>query len=108
MPKHFAMPSLMADLGVIEPRFNVLIAAVVIGMALVAIALGTAPTAWRLHRRAARSTAIAPAADARPHGARLHERPIIGLVLGGWLTEDYSWRWVFYINVPIGILTFLG
>jgi len=58
-PKHFAMPSLMADLGVIEPRFNVLIAAVVIGMALVAIALGIAPTAWRLHRRAARSTAIA-------------------------------------------------
>ena len=42
-PKHFAMPSLMADLGVIEPRFNVLIAAVVIGMALVAIALGIAP-----------------------------------------------------------------
>jgi len=24
-------------------------------------------------------------------------------VLGGWLTDDYSWRWVFYINVPIGI-----
>jgi ABC-type antimicrobial peptide transport system permease subunit len=50
-PKHFAMPSLMADLGTIEPRFNVLIAAVVIGMALVAVALGIAPTAWRLHRR---------------------------------------------------------
>ena len=34
--------------------------------------------------------------------------PIIGPSLGGWLTEDFSWRWVFYINVPIGILAFLG
>ncbi len=34
--------------------------------------------------------------------------PIIGPVLGGWLTYNYSWRWVFYINVPIGILAFLG
>ena len=29
--------------------------------------------------------------------------PIMGPVLGGWLTESYSWRWVFYVNVPIGI-----
>jgi MFS transporter, DHA2 family, multidrug resistance protein len=34
--------------------------------------------------------------------------PIIGPVLGGWLTENYSWRWDFYINVPVGILAFLG
>lgn len=34
--------------------------------------------------------------------------PILGPMLGGWLTEDYSWRWVFYINVPIGILAFLS
>jgi DHA2 family multidrug resistance protein len=34
--------------------------------------------------------------------------PIIGPALGGWLTEDYSWRWVFYINLPFGILAFLG
>jgi MFS transporter, DHA2 family, multidrug resistance protein len=34
--------------------------------------------------------------------------PIIGPTLGGWLTEELSWRWVFYINVPIGILAFLG
>ncbi|MDR3629478.1 MAG: DHA2 family efflux MFS transporter permease subunit [Desulfocapsaceae bacterium] len=34
--------------------------------------------------------------------------PILGPVLGGWLTEDYNWRWVFYINLPIGILAFLG
>jgi DHA2 family multidrug resistance protein len=31
--------------------------------------------------------------------------PIIGPVLGGWLTDTYSWRWVFYINIPIGILS---
>ena len=30
--------------------------------------------------------------------------PMLGPVLGGWLTDQYSWRWVFYINVPIGIL----
>src|SRR5881394_1127036 len=30
--------------------------------------------------------------------------PMLGPVLGGWLTDNYSWRWVFYINVPIGIL----
>ena len=34
--------------------------------------------------------------------------PILGPVLGGWLTENYNWRWVFYINVPVGILAFLG
>ena len=33
--------------------------------------------------------------------------PILGPVLGGWLTESYSWRWVFYINVPIGIISIL-
>ncbi len=34
--------------------------------------------------------------------------PILGPVIGGWLTESYSWRYVFYINLPIGILTFIG
>jgi DHA2 family multidrug resistance protein len=34
--------------------------------------------------------------------------PILGPALGGWLTENLSWRWVFYINLPIGILAFMG
>jgi DHA2 family multidrug resistance protein len=34
--------------------------------------------------------------------------PIMGPILGGWLTEHYSWRWVFLINVPVGIGTALG
>jgi MFS transporter, DHA2 family, multidrug resistance protein len=33
--------------------------------------------------------------------------PMLGPVLGGWLTDSYSWRWVFYINVPIGIIALL-
>jgi DHA2 family multidrug resistance protein len=34
--------------------------------------------------------------------------PIIGPALGGWITESLSWRWVFFINLPVGILAFLG
>jgi DHA2 family multidrug resistance protein len=34
--------------------------------------------------------------------------PILGPTLGGWLTEYYNWRWVFYINLPFGILAWLG
>jgi DHA2 family multidrug resistance protein len=30
--------------------------------------------------------------------------PILGPTLGGWITDNYSWRWVFYINLPIGLL----
>jgi MFS transporter, DHA2 family, multidrug resistance protein len=34
--------------------------------------------------------------------------PILGPTLGGWLTEYYDWRWVFFINLPFGILALLG
>ena len=41
-------------------------------------------------------------------GVAVMAGPILGPVLGGWLTENYTWRYVFYINLPIGILCFLG
>lgn len=34
--------------------------------------------------------------------------PILGPSLGGWLTEYYNWRWVFYINLPFGLLAWFG
>lgn len=33
--------------------------------------------------------------------------PMLGPVAGGWLTDNYSWRWVFYINIPIGIIAII-
>jgi DHA2 family multidrug resistance protein len=34
--------------------------------------------------------------------------PILGPALGGWLTDNYSWRWVFFINLPVGVLACAG
>ncbi len=33
--------------------------------------------------------------------------PVLGPVLGGWLTDNYSWRWVFYVNLPVGIAAYM-
>jgi DHA2 family multidrug resistance protein len=34
--------------------------------------------------------------------------PVMGPTLGGWITDNYSWRWVFFINIPVGIVTVLA
>src|SRR6202049_3505222 len=41
-------------------------------------------------------------------GVAVMAGPVLGPVLGGWLTEAYNWRYVFYINLPIGVLAFVG
>ena len=41
-------------------------------------------------------------------GAGIMVGPILGPALGGWLTDNFNWRWVFYINLPVGILAFTG
>src|ERR1700736_1627400 len=41
-------------------------------------------------------------------GVAVMAGPVLGPVVGGWLTSVYTWRYVFYINLPIGILAFLG
>jgi len=51
-PRHFAMPSIIAELGTTEPKFDVLIVALLAGIALATLALGMAPTVLQLQRRA--------------------------------------------------------
>jgi DHA2 family multidrug resistance protein len=41
-------------------------------------------------------------------GAGIMVAPILGPTLGGWLTDAYNWRWVFLINLPVGVLAFAG
>ena len=37
-------------------------------------------------------------------GGGNHDRPIMGPVLGGWLTDSFNWRWVFLVNLPVGAI----
>jgi DHA2 family multidrug resistance protein len=39
------------------------------------------------------------------YGVAVVVAPILGPVLGGWISDNYSWRWIFYINVPIGLVS---
>ncbi len=41
------------------------------------------------------------------YGVTVVVAPTVGPTLGGWITDNYSWRWIFFINVPVGILTIL-
>jgi MFS transporter, DHA2 family, multidrug resistance protein len=41
------------------------------------------------------------------YGMGIVVAPIIGPTLGGWITDNYTWRWVFYINIPVGIVAVL-
>ena len=79
---------------------------------------GGLPRVARGGRRRADPAVAGDAVAHQPAGAARHAMavfgmgtifgPIMGPMLGGWLTEYYSWRWVFYINLPIGVLCTLG
>jgi DHA2 family multidrug resistance protein len=39
------------------------------------------------------------------YGVGIILAPILGPALGGWITDNYTWRWIFYLNVPVGVLS---
>ncbi|HTW87505.1 MAG TPA: DHA2 family efflux MFS transporter permease subunit, partial [Candidatus Binataceae bacterium] len=39
------------------------------------------------------------------YGMAIVLAPVVGPTLGGWITDNYDWRWIFFINIPIGILS---
>ncbi|HEY1576688.1 MAG TPA: DHA2 family efflux MFS transporter permease subunit [Terracidiphilus sp.] len=41
------------------------------------------------------------------YGMGIVVAPVIGPTLGGWITDSYSWRWIFYVNLPVGILALI-
>src|SRR6266705_6040207 len=58
-------------------------------------------TMWEIFPLHQRGTAMAV------WGVGIMMAPILGPTVGGWLADNWSWRWIFYINIPIGILGFL-
>jgi DHA2 family multidrug resistance protein len=69
------------------------------GAALVPLSQAVMLDAYALHERA-KAMAI--------WGMGVMMGPIMGPSLGAWLTESYSWHWVFFVNLPFGIITVLG
>ena len=55
---------------------------------------------WEIFPLAQRGTAMAV------WGVGIMMAPILGPTVGGWLADNWSWRWIFYINLPIGVLAF--
>ncbi|HEX3316008.1 MAG TPA: DHA2 family efflux MFS transporter permease subunit, partial [Gemmataceae bacterium] len=41
------------------------------------------------------------------YGVAVVVAPAVGPTLGGWITDNYTWRWIFFINIPVGILAFI-
>jgi MFS transporter, DHA2 family, multidrug resistance protein len=56
---------------------------------------------WEIFPLSMRGTAMAV------WGGGIMMAPILGPTLGGWIADNWSWRWIFYINLPIGLLGFL-
>ncbi len=71
----------------------------VFGAALVPLSQAVMLDSYALHERA-KAMSI--------WGMGVMMGPIMGPSLGAWLTETYSWHWVFFVNLPFGILTVLG
>ena len=71
----------------------------VFGAALVPLSQVVMLDAYPLHERA-KAMAI--------WGMGVMMGPIMGPSLGAWLTETYSWHWVFFVNLPVGLITVLG
>src|SRR5687767_9090924 len=55
---------------------------------------------WEIFPLAQRGTAMAV------WGIGIMMAPILGPTLGGWIADEWSWRWIFYINLPIGVIAF--